>query len=57
MLRIAVQDARPLEETARTQGLIPQTGHGLGLIDVLATRWGVESAADGKVVWAELLYK
>lgn len=54
MLRVAVQDARPLAATASEEGLIPRIGHGLGLIDALATRWGVESAPDGKVVWAEL---
>jgi anti-sigma regulatory factor (Ser/Thr protein kinase) len=30
------------------------TGRGLGIVEALASRWGVESAADGKWVWAEL---
>jgi anti-sigma regulatory factor (Ser/Thr protein kinase) len=58
-LRVAVRDARPLaatvsEEGLIEEGLIPRTGHGLGLIDEISTRWGVESTPDGKVVWAEL---
>lgn len=56
VLRVAVQDASPLDAASPEQGLIARTGHGLGLIDVLATRWGVEAAASGKVVWAELPY-
>jgi anti-sigma regulatory factor (Ser/Thr protein kinase) len=80
VLRVAVQDARPLDAAAPEQrgapergsaperdwapeqgsapgqGLTARPGHGLGLIDVLATRWGVEATASGKVVWAELPY-
>jgi anti-sigma regulatory factor (Ser/Thr protein kinase) len=65
-LRIAVQDARPLAETTSGQGepmasgqggLIPRMGHGLGLIEKISTRWGVESVPGGKVVWAELPYE
>ena len=29
-------------------------GHGLRMIDTIAARWGTRSAADGKIVWAEL---
>jgi anti-sigma regulatory factor (Ser/Thr protein kinase) len=54
-LRVAVQDASPLAAgVSEERGLIPRIGHGLGLIDELSTRWGVESTPDGKVVWAEL---
>jgi anti-sigma regulatory factor (Ser/Thr protein kinase) len=53
-LRVAVADASPLTAAMREQGLSVQRGHGLGLVDVLATRWGVEHTSDGKVVWAEL---
>jgi anti-sigma regulatory factor (Ser/Thr protein kinase) len=56
VLRVAVQDASPLDAASPERGLIARTGHGLGLIDVLATRWGVEATASGKVVWAELPY-
>ncbi len=66
VLRVAVQDASPLDAASPEQGwepeqgsvtghgLVARAGHGLGLIDVLATRWGVEAIASGKVVWAEL---
>jgi anti-sigma regulatory factor (Ser/Thr protein kinase) len=68
VLRVAVQDASPLDAASPEQswapeqgsvtghGLVARAGHGLGLIDVLATRWGVEASASGKVVWAELPY-
>ncbi len=57
VLHVAVRDATPLAATASDNGLVPRTGHGLGLIDVLATRWGVEAIPDGKTVWAELPYQ
>jgi anti-sigma regulatory factor (Ser/Thr protein kinase) len=54
-LRVAVQDASPLAAgVSGERELIARIGHGLGLIDELSTRWGVESTPDGKVVWAEL---
>jgi hypothetical protein len=63
-LHIAVADERPLSASAREHGLTARVGHGLSLIDVLCTRWGVEEGArDGegagerKVVWAELPYE
>ncbi len=34
----------------------PRPLHGLDLIDAISTRWGVERAPGGKVVWAELAY-
>ena len=43
---------RPRAATSRgAEGL---TGRGLGLIDAVAERWGVEATAAGKAVWAEL---
>jgi anti-sigma regulatory factor (Ser/Thr protein kinase) len=56
MLRFAVQDGTPFTADAREHGLIARPTHGLGLIELLTTRWGVESTLDGKVVWAELPY-
>ena len=56
VLRVAVQDASPVDTMSPEEGLIARTGHGLGLVDMLATRWGVEASASGKVVWAELSY-
>ena len=46
MLRISVRDASPLPAAPL---------HGLGAVDALASRWGVESAGhSGKSVWVEL---
>ncbi|HTA13151.1 MAG TPA: MEDS domain-containing protein [Solirubrobacteraceae bacterium] len=50
-MRLAVRDARP---PSADDDLIVLPTHGLSVIDALATRWGVECAPDGKVVWAEL---
>lgn len=57
VLHIAVRDATPLAATTRENGLVARTGHGLSLIDVLSTHWGVEGIPDGKVVWAKLPYQ
>lgn len=54
ILRVAVEDANGVTAMARGNGLIARSGRGLGLIDVLCARWGVEDSARGKVVWAEL---
>lgn len=54
IISVGVQDGSPLAGSARDAGLIPRRGHGLGLIDALSLRWGVERVLDGKVVWAEL---
>jgi hypothetical protein len=49
-LRISVRDAGPLGEP-----LVPVPLHGLGAVDALASRWGVESLGNaGKTVWVEL---
>jgi len=48
-LRLAVED-RGSPRTA----MIVHRAHGLGVVDALASSWGVEPAPRGKVVWAEL---
>ena len=51
LLRISVRDARPL----RGAELRPAPLHGLGAVDAVASRWGVESLGhDGKTVWVDL---
>jgi hypothetical protein len=51
LLRISVRDADPLPGAA----LVPVPLHGLGAVDALASRWGVESLGNaGKTVWVEL---
>jgi MEDS: MEthanogen/methylotroph, DcmR Sensory domain len=51
LLRISVRDATPLRgNTLRAAPL-----HGLGAVDALASRWGVEPlGAAGKTVWVDL---
>jgi len=54
-VRISVHDAGPGVAEIRTPlGEEHLSGRGLGIIDVLASRWGSASTADGKVVWFEL---
>jgi hypothetical protein len=51
-LRISVHDAGPLAGA----GLPTAPLHGLGVVDALASRWGIESLGNaGKTVWVELL--
>ena len=52
VLRIAVRDASPLPPGT---GLPATPLHGLGAVDALASRWGVEPLGhSGKSVWVEL---
>jgi hypothetical protein len=57
LVRISVRDARPLATAPGAPGavLVPAPLHGLGVVDALASRWGVESLGTaGKTVWVEL---
>ena len=52
LLRISVRDASPLVGP----GLRAAPLHGLGAVDALASRWGVESLGSaGKTVWVDIL--
>ena len=54
MLRIEVSDASPLPPAAAAD-LPALPLHGLGAVDALASRWGIERLGhSGKSVWAEL---
>ena len=54
VLRITVRDARPLPP-ASAADLPALPLHGLGAVDALASRWGVERLGhSGKLVWVEL---
>jgi anti-sigma regulatory factor (Ser/Thr protein kinase) len=50
-MRIEVSDDLPPDPHVR-----PSTGeaYGLRLVEALASRWGVDAAPDGKIVWFEL---
>ena len=50
LVRISVRDGSPADTA-----LVPIPLHGLGAVDALASRWGVESLGNaGKTVWVEL---
>jgi anti-sigma regulatory factor (Ser/Thr protein kinase) len=53
-IRISVGDTLPLGRAAVDQQLTAESGHGLGVVAAMATRWGVENVPTGKAVWAEL---
>jgi hypothetical protein len=51
LLRISVRDAAPV----RGNELRPAALHGLGAVDAMASRWGVEPLGTaGKTVWVDL---
>jgi hypothetical protein len=58
LLRISVRDRGPLpsaDDHGSGPALPPAPLHGLGAVDALASRWGVESLGSaGKEVWVEL---
>lgn len=51
---ISVRDWSKVLPTRHDFGPMAASGRGLRLLTALATRWGVEAVADGKVVWAQL---
>jgi hypothetical protein len=53
VVRVAVEDAGQSSSAAELR-MIARPIHGLGLIDAIAARWGVELSPRGKLVWAEL---
>ncbi len=53
-IRISVGDTLPLGPAGAGQRLTAASGHGLGVVAAMATRWGVEAGPSGKAVWAEL---
>jgi anti-sigma regulatory factor (Ser/Thr protein kinase) len=53
-VRISVSDRSQAPPTLRHYRPDALTGRGLGVVAALSDRWGVSTASDGKVVWAEL---
>jgi hypothetical protein len=53
-IRISVSDTVPLGPAGVDKQLAAASGHGLGVVAAMATRWGVQTAPSGKAVWAEL---
>lgn len=55
VLRISVRDGSPLPRPEDGPALPPTALHGLGAVDALAGRWGVEPLGSaGKTVWVDL---
>ena len=53
-VRLEVHDHTRLPPVMARQSTEAMTGRGLRLVASLATEWGAEPTADGKVVWAQL---
>lgn len=54
-LRVEVTDASRRPPRPRDKGVEAESGRGLQIVDVLATRWGTTPAGSaGKTVWFEL---
>lgn len=53
-VRLSVRDASLAKPTITEEHPMATSGRGLRLVSVLSDRWGVDVAADGKTVWAEL---
>jgi hypothetical protein len=53
-VRLAVRDKSPMRPMLRptTPGAVPR--HGLQIVGVLSSNWGVQPTPDGKSAWAEL---
>jgi len=51
-LQVAVVDSSAAPPVPRTPG--PHGGHGMGLVEAVADRWGSDDHGDGKRVWFEL---
>ncbi|MFD2683815.1 ATP-binding protein [Streptomyces phyllanthi] len=53
-LRVEVTDVDPTLVRPSQAGALDESGRGLFLVDALATRWGSEPCAAGKITWFEL---
>jgi hypothetical protein len=53
-LRIEVADASTRLPVLQKPDPEAVSGHGIRLLDALATRWGADRHADGKTVWFEV---
>lgn len=55
ILRVSVRDDNPvLPAAGQAPPLDAESGRGLAIVAMLATRWGVETVDDGKAIWFEL---
>jgi hypothetical protein len=54
LLRVEVDDTSTAAPVVRERDEPTPSGNGMLLVDSLATRWGIETRAEGKTVWFEL---
>jgi anti-sigma regulatory factor (Ser/Thr protein kinase) len=54
VLRVEVVDRSPQLPIRATPDAESERGRGLAIVDELASRWGADGLADGKMVWFEL---
>ena len=54
IVRIRVRDRSHAAPIVRGDRGMEPSGRGMGIVAALSSRWGVDLAPDGKVVWAEL---
>ncbi|MFN7148285.1 MAG: ATP-binding protein [Microthrixaceae bacterium] len=54
-VRVAVYDASSGRPEMGTMDPAAVTGRGLGIVESLASSWGIDDAEGGKWVWAELV--
>jgi len=53
-VRILVRDGSRALPNLRHDPVTTPSGRGVWLVDMIASRWGSDRTADGKVVWSEL---
>ena len=56
MVRLRVEDRSPGTPILRHYDTDDVTGRGLALVEMLATRWGVDPRPEGKSVWCEIAF-
>jgi anti-sigma regulatory factor (Ser/Thr protein kinase) len=54
VVRLTVEDRSLGTPVVRNYDTDDVTGRGLALVDMFATRWGVDARPDGKSVWCEI---
>ena len=54
MVRLRVEDHSPGAPVLRNYDTDDVTGRGLALVEMFATRWGVDPRPGGKAVWCEI---
>ena len=53
-IRLSVRDNSRVAPALREDAGLTGSGHGLCIVRALSSEWGVETAGDGKTVWADL---